>query len=204
MKLKILSVCALVWVTMIDSHIIVRRQATTESPNTTQELEDDSTDDYDCPEQPELSERALMAANYFPENMPRERVLKMLKRAVSILEKPPRPSKMTCRRDVGVEIDAKNTLRFLTGDPTVGSTSEDSSQNSACIQSGEEYQPDVFTVDNQRRISDQTVKKILQIVDRGASEKTIRAQYSWFRRQYIPRMRRYDQAGGLRTNASNS
>lgn len=187
---------------LADSHIITRRETTTEAPETDQEQTDDvgdepGTEDEACGL---VSDRALMAAEYFPDTISRERVLKMFKRAIELIEKPSTSSKRPCRRDAGVEADAKNALRFLTGEPTIGSTTDDSSRSSGGQNPEDEYCPDIMIIENQRRVSNQTIKRILQLSDKGYSEKAIKSQYKWFHRQYIPRMRSYEEASGRQSN----
>lgn len=194
----LLSICSMV----LEGATVYRRQANTESPEENSDSEEgDDNDDEDVQDDlcPQVSDRAIMAAEYFPDTMSRERALKILKRAVELVEKPPSTSKKPCRRDVDIDIDAKNALHFLTGEP-IGSTTDDSSRSSAGHQTEEEFCPDVFVIDNARRVSDQTIKKILQLHSKGYSEKTIQSQYRWFRRQYLPRMREYDRSGGMQPN----
>lgn len=173
---------------------------TTPDPNEESSEYSESEQDFEDEEEEELDfqvpERALAAAEYFPDAIPRDRVLKMLKRAVELLEKSPSAPKRQCRQDPDIDIDAKNTLRFLTGEPTIGSSTEESSQaSSSARQSEEEFCPGTNVIDSQRRISNSTINRILELCDRGFSEKAIKSQYKWFHRQYIPRMRRYQAAG---------
>lgn len=176
-------------------HGITRRQVTTpaniEDPSN-EDSEDDSTPDCDQATD-SVPNRALIAAEYFPQEMTRERALAMLKRAVELIEKP--PSKRPCREG-DIDRDAKNALRFLTGDPRIGSTTDESSQSSSTNQ-GSDFCPEELILDR-RRVSDATVRNIIKLVDQGRTEKGIRSQYRWFHRQYVPRMRQHIQMGGSR------
>lgn len=176
------------------------RQITTEAPDS------ESTDVEDCddPVEPEddaaehIPRRALMAAEYFPETIPRDQALKMLKRAVEMIEKPP-SSRRLCQRNDTIDVAAKNALRFLTGEPGIGSTTDEMSSSSSGCPASDLYCPEGFIVDNTRAVSDDTIRKILQLYNEGKSEKAIRAKYGWYRRQYRERMERYIEAGGSHT-----
>lgn len=100
----------------------------------------------------QVPERTLMAAEFFSDTITRERAVKMMKRAIELIEKPQSASKRPCRRDPDLDIAAKNTLRYLTGEPPIGSTSEDSSRASSGQQQ-REYCPNENIFDNQRRVS---------------------------------------------------
>lgn len=205
MDWKLYIILAIIGASLIDSSAIYRRQASTVSPGST----DDSTDDQDadtemvCEDQEDdedeclqVPERAMMAAEYFPETISRERALKVLKRAGELIQKPSGTFKKQCRSDLDTDIDAKNLLRFLTGEPTIASAADESSQSSIAQQTDDDFCPEVFVIDNRRPVSDQTLKNIIRLSDQGKSEKAIQSQYKWFRRQYLPRMRRHIEAGG--------
>lgn len=198
MKFHLFIVFALIGITIIDSHQVYRRQPST-TPEPTDEDSEIEIDDEDGDEVCErVPDRALMAAEYFPDTISRERALKMLKRAIELIEKPKSASKRPCRRDEDIDTDAKNALRFLTGEPNIGSTTEDSSQSATS--QPEEYCPDALVFEGNRRISDQTARNIIRLHDRGYSEKAIQSQYRWYRRQYITRLRQYEAAGGSQPN----
>lgn len=101
-------------------------------------------------------ERARLAAEYFPETISRDRAKKMLRRALELLEKPKRHKVHSCARG-NIDQDAKNALRFLTGDPAIGSTSEDSSHvNSGPGSQNDDPQvceADILIKGTQRRVS---------------------------------------------------
>lgn len=200
-KLKLLLII-LIGLWLADGHDIIRRQASTPPPN-----EDDATDiddqdsfsnveDDDAEDSDEdcnlIPERAKVAARYFPETLSRQQTLNMLKRAVELMEKPSssRNPKRPCRQDAELEIQAKNTLRFLTGDPSIGSTNSSQACSSHVVD--EDYCPEIFTISNDRKISDDTIKRIIDLHhNEHLSEKAIKAQYPWYRRQYLPRMQQY-------------
>lgn len=206
MRLYIIISLLIIIFRVAGGHSIYRREATTTtapdsdtgSEESCQDTEEYYVDDLDDEEGPcQVPDRAQMAAEYFQTAISRDRALKMLKRAVEILEKKP-SAKRHCSRDANIDIDAKNALRFLTGEPTIGSTTEESSQCSSSTNQGEnDYSPDSFAVDDNRKVSEQTVKRILKLHgEDNMSEKAIRSQYPWFRRQYIPRMRRFLEPQG--------
>lgn len=214
MDTKLIFILLILGALVVQGHILGKRQTPTpnsdesETENTVVIDEDDEVisveedSNYDDEDECQnLPERAKIVAELFPEAMSREQTLKMLKRAVDMMEKPTTSSKIKrpCRQDAEIDIKAKNTLRFFTGDPTIGSTSS-SSQASSAHMPDEEFCPEVFTIENNRRISDSTIKKIIDLKhNKGYSEKSISAQYPWFRRQYLPRMEQYVTVG-LRTN----
>lgn len=198
MDWKLALLLAVLFLTVAESRRF-GRQAPTEAPDADEtEIDDCITEDEDEEEDQLAAEnvpqRALLAAEYFPDTISRERALRMLKRAVEMIEKPS-SSRKQCRRDPDIDTDAKNALRFLTGDPGIGSTTDESSSSSTS-HSQEMYCPQEFAINNTRKVSDSTIKNILHLHNSGKSEKAIQSQYRWFHRQYLPRMRQYIEAGG--------
>lgn len=73
---------------------VARGQTSTVSPNeSSDEYYEDDEDDSGEEERYQISERVLMAAEFFPDPMSIERALKFLKRAVELIEKPKTKSK---------------------------------------------------------------------------------------------------------------
>lgn len=164
------------------------------------DLEDENDDEEDC--SPNL-ERGLIAANLFPDGFSREDALKILKKAVDILEQPHSSAKRPCRIDPAVDIDAKNLLRFLTDDPSIGSTTEEevSQESSNCPSqsSSTGFQPEPeYQLDSKTSMTERYMRGCMKLHEAKWSERSIRGKYSKFRRQYVPRIRRYLAAGGTR------
>lgn len=191
------SIFILLLVASINCHEIIRRQITTTPAPDDDGADSDDSDEYCDADDDEdaLRERAESAALYLPEPMSKARTLKVLERAVDILTKTNTPRKQLCRDDVDQE--AKNTLRFLTGDPTIGSTSEDSTPAS---QETDEFCPNLVIDGKAREVSMATIEAILRQHEKGTTEKSIRGKYPWFRRQYIPRLEKMKDAGGQRNS----
>lgn len=78
--------------------------------------------DQDDDEAIRLIERGRLAAEFFPDTLPRAQVRRILTRALELLDKP--SAKRQCRRYENIDQAAKNTLRFLTGDPGVDSSTD--------------------------------------------------------------------------------
>lgn len=163
-------------------------------------LSDDGTIFYDDTEAdaltPRLAARGTMAVEYLPNEMSRERAKRVLKRALEIVEKR-RPSSQPCRLE-SVDQDAKNVLKFLTGDPGIGSTDESSRSQPTSQESGNaEFCPADLHIDNtQRRISYDTMQNIVRLADQGQTEKSIKGKYKWYTRKYLPSFRKQLTVGG--------
>lgn len=174
------------------------RQAssTTESPSDSSDEDATIIDEPmdTCSQEDAPDERGQLAAEYFPEPIPRSTVRLTLRRALEYLEKPKKDMMpvLNCRGR-NVDMDAKNILRFLTGDPAIGS-SEDSSSMPASSQSTQlSCEPErQFVIGKERRLVNQTVlERVMGLVDAGWTEKSINHKYAWWRRQYIPRVRAF-------------
>lgn len=188
----------IVAVTVSESYSLLR---TRRAEDAEESSEDDSQDRNktlcDETEDHTSNERAIMASEYFSEPMSRTRTLRMMQRAIEMLSKAPTPRKQLCR-DVSLDQDAKNALRFFTGDASIGSTSDESLPSS---QGTDDYCPNEITIDgNKRKISDSTAKKILELASSGQSERSIRGKYPWYRRQYLPRLQRIQAGGSQESN----
>lgn len=132
------------------------RQAST-TTSSTFEADDYDSDNFEQ-EDEEKIERAMSIAEHLPEPMTVGRTKLVLQRALDMLNRQPISSQ--CKR-TDVEDDAKGVLRALTGDPTIGSASEDSQQ--ASEHQIDEYCDDPFIIPNSsRRISLNTMKNIVE------------------------------------------
>lgn len=176
---------------------------TTTSPDTSDESEDLS-DSADDPIVDEACRRAL-ASELFSGHLSREQTKATLLRALDLLANPKRPLKPTAR---GPNYDekAKNLLRFMTGEPNIGSTSNSSSLASPVKKKGKQssdsdYEGEGCTVPNrQRPVSRETMLKIINADANGVSEQSIRGQYRWYRKQYLQRFYQCLQQGGTTRN----
>jgi len=86
----------------------------------------------------------------------------------------------------------------MTGDPGIGSPTEESDENSPQKRQQEDLdycRP--YTFPDRRYISPETMQRIVALLDRNRSEKSIRGEYPWFRRQYADRFRRCLNSGSL-------
>ena len=84
----------------------------------------------------------------------------------------------------------------MTGDPGIGSPTEESDENSPQKRQQEDLdycRP--YTFPDRRYISPETMQRIVALLDRNRSEKSIRGEYPWFRRQYADRFRRCLNSG---------
>lgn len=196
-----LSLVLLIFVVQVcNGSIINKRQTPNPEPIDDDEDIMSAEDDEDSDDCSNLTDRARQAAQVFAETLTRDETLKMLKRAIEIIEKPKSKNpKRPCRIDAEIDIQAKNTLRFFTGDPSIGLTNS-SSQASSQHMADDDYCPELFTIANGRKISDDTIRRIIDLHhNKHFSERAIKAQYPWYRRQYIPRMEQYLTVG-LRRN----
>lgn len=178
----------------------IQRQATTTPPP---ESEDDYGSNQDDESQRSLQRRTLAAIELLPETIPRKRAKIVLRRALELLEKPKRSSQTSRQRSIcqghNVDQEAKNILRLITGEETIGSTSEESQsmpsqESSSCTDYSQ--QDEIYINGTNRVIAPETMEKILALHDAGQSERSIKGKYKWFCRRYIPRMREYLDAGG--------
>lgn len=196
MKVFLLITLAAFLPAIINGAVIVKRQVSTELPPD-RESKSDSEQEVEEDDEDLARVRGIIAAEYFPEAMSRERTLKMLKRAIELIEKPSKSSQSKlCRLDPDINTDAKNTLRFLTGDPSIGSTTDESGPPSQTDRD-EDYCPDVLIVGERRhRVTHAAARNILKLKNEGLSEKSIAAQYIWYRRSDLPRIRNFVLTGG--------
>ena len=177
----------------------VHPSTTTVAPTST-----DSEDEYFSSdhEDHEIIERAKQIAELFPEPMTRNKTKLVLQKALDLLNKPtPSTSRASCRGP-SVEQEAKNVLRALTGDPTIGSSSEDSHQSPMKGQAADDLycEERVVVAGTNRRISLDTMERILDMYEDHCSERTIKAKYRWYDRKYIDRFRRAIAANGNRNS----
>jgi hypothetical protein len=92
---------------------------------------------------------------------------------------------------------AKSLLRFITGDPNIGSTSEESAVEQA--DSDDDFEYDSVFIES-RRVSLNSLRIVLEMVDKEESERRIRGRYDWFRRQNVAVYKRmYAQGGQARS-----
>lgn len=170
------------------------RQTETTTPSTYEDDEQMSIDegtecDLDSGEG-EVQSRGQLAAELFPETISVDRVRKIFKRGLEILENRQltRSRKRQCVLD-DVDQDAINTIRWLAGDDAV--SSEASSQSTISQPQSQESSGscpnDVLIDGTSRRVSIETMQNILRLHRDGQSEKSIKGKYRWFSRQYIPR-----------------
>ena len=111
--------------------------------------------------------------------MTRNETILVLQKALDLLNKPtPSTSRASCRGP-SVEQEAKNVLRALTGDPTIGSSSEDSHQSPMKGQAADDLycEEKVVVTGTNRRISLDTMERILDMYEDHCSERTIKAKY---------------------------
>lgn len=104
---------------------------------------------------------------------------------------------MSDRAAASVDQCSKNLLRFMTGDPKIGSTSEDSADQVSPTKKLPDplFCNDVVLPGSDNRFSFETVKKIVELYDKGQSEKSIRGKYPRYRRQYIAHFKACVEAG---------
>lgn len=179
------------------------RQAPTTSSPISSNSETDFYEEEPCQDEdsidPVAVERGQMAAEYFPEPISRERTKLILRRALELLEKPKKRARLSCQGE-NIDTEARNALRFLTGEG-VGSTTEESNSatGSQATQSSSDYcEPQFVIPGTNRRPTLQTLSNIIKLHDEGHSEKSIQGEYRWYKRQYLEDMRRQVQAGGTR------
>ena len=177
----------------------IRQVTTTTTPPDLGEDAQMSTNSGDsCNLDEDTNRRASMALELLPEPMTREHTAVVLQRALDMLKKTPSPSKT--RRGPNFDQEAKNLLRFLTEEPGIGSTSNSSQMSQSERASVDEnYQQEpIFIAGTNRRISVDTMRRVIDMHEQNRSEQGIRGKYRWYNRQYLDRFKQYLEAGGNR------
>jgi len=106
----------------------------------------------------------------------------------------PQASRSTRQRSRSYEDGAKELLRALTQDSSIGSSSGGSSGDSPMkkpLSEESDWEPEMPVAGLSRSASLETMRYILGMHERKASERTIKAKYPWFNRRYIQRFRDY-------------
>lgn len=198
--MRIIIIFAILLIGIINCSPILRqrRETTTTAKAPSQESTEsieDAIDDEGIDDDP-AAERGRIAAEYFPGPIPRARAKKILERALELINKPQKRQRLSCRRE-NIDQDAKNALRFLTGDPSIGSTSDDSSQPASIHSEGSLVCERDFTVNNtERRISQSTIESIVRLHESGQSERSIKRKNKWYSCTLLPRFQKFVAEGG--------
>ena len=178
------------------------RQATTPDPRERMEVDEESDEESDEPrdlledDSDDEKIQKKVANDLFDGPMSRQGIKETLKRALALMEKPKLPQRER-RRGPNFDQVAKNLVRFMSQDPTMGSTSEDSEHRSPTKRVDHDYcdAPDDPT-SGDSSFSLSTMTRIVRLAENGLSEKSIRGQYPRYRRQYLAYFKRCVEAGG--------
>lgn len=156
--------------------------------------------------QPSISDACISTRTtiQFATNYSRKHAAIICERAAQILKKSGSPiSPRTCGQ---FESEANELARQLTSNVNIGDSSS-SSQGSPPKKSkdDDEYCPDVELIPgSKRKIKLSSLKNIIDLVNRGASEKTIKAKYNWYRRQYIDKIKECYSRGGSHSSKTQN
>lgn len=148
-----------------------------------------------------IADRANLCAELFPEPVTRDKAKKILRRALELVDNQVRRTRFGCDRD-NIDRDARNLVQFLVGTPWDDSSTEDDDSGSSS-ENSTFYEPecprDIFVGGTQRRVSLETIIKIVELADvKHQKESTIKGKYPWYTRQYLPRFREITASGGSR------
>lgn len=154
-----------------------------EDENSTDCEETESQEDCSVP-----NDRYLLAEGSFPDIISKDQAKKVLTRALEILNQPGRVKRF-CRGE-DVEQQARNLLMFLTGDSNFSPPQSNANSAAASQQENPYCEDDILIEGTDRRISIQTMERIVELHRNGHSEKSIRGKYRWYKRQYLSRFER--------------
>lgn len=144
-------------------------------------------------------EKAFALAEVLPEDLSREKAIKVLQRALDIAKRQPSGTGRSSCNSPSLDQEAKGVLRYMTGDPNIGSSSENSQQASQNLPSESESCEEPRRVDKYQ-FSLKVMKDIVSMKDRGCSIRTIKARYNRYRPQYLERFRQAIASGGSRAS----
>ena len=163
----------------------------------------DATELYEL-EQPKVEEdhEEIVLDRLFSGSMSRDDCKETLKRALSLLEKPKLPVKTT-RRGPNYNQQAKNLLKFMTQDPYIGSTSEDSAPESSRLREDPVFCEPIVAPSSLKPFKIETMQKIVELANKGASERSIQGKYSRYKRQYLPFFKRCVESGSTQRSRSD-
>lgn len=122
MYFKQIILITLVGTVVCDVTTRTTRQATTPSPDEPVEDEDNGVNERDACEK-----RGRAAMEAFPDPITRDKLRRILERSLELLNHQSRRIRESSCRQENIDLDAGNVLRFLTQDPNIGCTTEESS-----------------------------------------------------------------------------
>lgn len=125
----------------------------------------------------------------------RSQALKVVQRMQEILNQNCNSSRTLCRRSATIDMSARNLLRFMTGDdisPPVTPTKKRYELRD------EEYCDSLLVPTERYKMTLDAMKNIIQMKERGLSEKTIQAKYRRYKRQYYPYYKQCVERSGSR------
>lgn len=144
----------------------------------------------------ESVERSFIAG-IFGGTLSRDETKHTLQRALDMLQKPKVKPAQRDRRSRNMDAEAKALLRAMTGEASIGSTSDEESVGERRERpSDDPNYCDRYEWAGNRNISVDTMKKVLEMHARGDSVRAIKAKYSWYTPKKIPQFRRCIETGG--------
>lgn len=165
--------------------------STTAKPQSALEMVDD---ELQPPLLSESDERSLIA-NIFGGTLSRDEAKLTLQRALDMLQKPRVKPAERDRRTRNMDTEAKALLRAMTGEASIGSTSDEDTEHDEHVNNDSDY-CERFEFAGRRNLSMSTMRKIVELHDRGFSVRAIQAQYKWYMPKHLPPMRRCIETGG--------
>lgn len=150
----------------------------------------------------ECDPRSELAAELFPQPIPKERAKLVLRRAIELIDGDGN-SFMTKRQRLSgdghnIEQEARNLLRFLIDDDDV--LSSQSTMQGAVSQDSDYDDARIITIPgSKRRVRIETLEKIRVLRrEKGQSERAIQGKYRWFHRMWLQRYEEYLATGNVR------
>lgn len=120
----------------------------------------------------------------------RVQALKVASRMVELLQRP-RSRIVGCRISPSLNLAAQRLVEFITQESYVFSEDDDMPPEPKRRETADEDWCELYSMPTQRRnCSANTMKKIIDLVDKGASPKTIQAKYPWFKPYMLKGMRK--------------
>lgn len=128
----------------------------------------------------------------------RSEALKVSRRMVELLSRP-RISDPGCRITPTLNLAAQRLIEFVTLERYSWLNDDDMPPESDRRQELDQDFCELYSIPTpRRRYSLETMQKIMEMVNRNVSERSIRGKYKWFRLSYVPRMSKCLAANGSR------
>lgn len=143
-----------------------------------------------------LDDQENLCARLVGGPLTRSQTKDLVRRMYDLLVRP-RNSRLPCRLAATQNLAAQRLIEFLMQEEFAFSDDDDQPPTPVKRQRIDADYCELYSIPNHRRdVSFRTMQNILQMVDQGKSEKTIKAKYKWFNRKFVANFRKCVASGG--------